>query len=181
MKKIISIVISFVLIILIVISLKTGIRIGNFKILSIDELRTINKNLDNEIDKANDNTKEYQETLSKIKTNYKTLASAKKLYTDSQKEDEKKDIKDKSITSEKLWKKVEEYAKKRGVNLKMNMTPEDTKHQILTFTVIGPYLGISNFIYELENDSDLKFVIDDFAMNKNQTTFIVKNVNIINE
>lgn len=51
----------------------------------------------------------------------------------------------------------------------------------LEFNASGKYLAISNFIYDLENDTNLEFTIDDFDMKSGVATFKVKGVRIIQE
>lgn len=56
-----------------------------------------------------------------------------------------------------------------------------TGYRDLEFTANGKYLAISNFIYDLENDTNLEFTIDDFDMKSGVATFKVKGVRIIQE
>ena len=57
---------------------------------------------------------------------------------------------------ESLWVKIGNHAKSEGVVMKMDLlrgTGDDNYN--LNFTVNGSYIGITNFISNLENDSQL--------------------------
>ena len=122
MKKILVILIFLVFMVLIGISLKFGISIGNFRIASIEETIKSYSELENKIDKANDETRDYQELVSKINANEKLISTVKQEYTETLKEAKKNNsTKLKTYTKEYAWSKIEESAKKHGVNLKMSI------------------------------------------------------------
>ena len=89
MKKILVILIFLVFMVLIGISLKFGISIGNFRIASIEETIKSYSELENKIDKANDETRDYQELVSKINANEKLISTVKQEYTETLKEAKK--------------------------------------------------------------------------------------------
>ena len=89
MKKTLVIFIFLVFILLIGISLKFGISIGKFKVASIEETIKSYNDLQNEIDKANDETRDYQELVTKINANEKLIYKVKKEYTENLKEEKK--------------------------------------------------------------------------------------------
>ena len=60
----------------------------------------------------------------------------------------------------------------------VSSTLNDQEHRNLNFTVDGEYLAIVQFIYDLENDSDLNFIAENFNMTSKHATFIVKDVKI---
>lgn len=87
------------------------------------------------------------------------------------------------VTSEKykmeyLWVKLGNYATKNGVTLKLNVlngtTGLDGMYN-LEFIINGKYAGITEFVYEVENDSTLGFKIDNFSLTP--TAFAQSNNN----
>ncbi len=113
-----------------------------------------------------------------INSNYKnalvTLDSTKDTLIDSKTEYENQaelsSLNSANYTSEKyeidyLWTRLGNFAKDEKIVIKMDV--QDTKIDDLydlQFTAAGPYSGITQFIYDIENDSDLGFKIDDFTM-----------------
>lgn len=84
-----------------------------------------------------------------------------------------------------LWTKLGNYAKEEGVVIKIDVTSSSASSNLydLNFTVAGTYVGATDFIYDIENDSKLGFKIDNFAMSSNTTaevtaSFICKDIPI---
>ena len=72
---------------------------------------------------------------------------------------------------ESLWVKIGNHAKSEGVVMKMDLlrgTGDDNYN--LNFTVNGSYIGITNFISNIENDSQLGFKIENFSMVPSSST-----------
>lgn len=65
-----------------------------------------------------------------------------------------------------LWTKLGNFAKEEGVVIKIELVSSGTSANLynLNFTVSGGYVGTTNFIYDIENDSKLGFKIDNFNM-----------------
>lgn len=65
-----------------------------------------------------------------------------------------------------LWTKLGNFAKEEGVVIKIELVTSGTSTNLynLNFTVTGGYVGTTNFIYDIENDSKLGFKIDNFEM-----------------
>lgn len=68
-----------------------------------------------------------------------------------------------------LWTKLGNYAKDNDVDMKIDLTNSSMGqgYYKLNFTAIGSYVGITDFIYSIENDSKLGFKIDNFVMTQN--------------
>ncbi|MBQ9266709.1 MAG: hypothetical protein IJ217_00220 [Clostridia bacterium] len=81
-----------------------------------------------------------------------------------------------------LWMKIGTYA--NADNVKIKITPSDTQ-AIVDFDVTGEYISVVNFIYDLENDTDLNFNVDNIIMQGGSSdtvtkaTFTVTGVNVI--
>lgn len=64
-----------------------------------------------------------------------------------------------------LWTRLGNYAKDEQIDMDINVYPTGVEHLYdLKFTLTGSYLGITNFIYDVEDNSKLGFKIDDFSM-----------------
>ncbi len=65
-----------------------------------------------------------------------------------------------------LWTKLGNYAKDENVVIKIDVTAGGASSNLynLNFTVTGSYVGTTDFIYDIENDSKLGFKIDNFKM-----------------
>ena len=65
-----------------------------------------------------------------------------------------------------LWTKLGNYAKDENVVIKIEVTSGGASSNLynLNFTVTGSYVGTTDFIYDIENDSKLGFKIDNFKM-----------------
>lgn len=71
-----------------------------------------------------------------------------------------------SYEVEYLWTKIGNYAKREGVVLKMDVEINNAVLGTynLNFTVAGTYVGITEFIYDLDNDSSLLFKVESFKL-----------------
>lgn len=65
-----------------------------------------------------------------------------------------------------LWTKLGNYAKNESAVIKIDVVSGGASTNLynLNFTVNGSYVSITDFIYDIENDSKLGFKIDDFKM-----------------
>ena len=65
-----------------------------------------------------------------------------------------------------LWTKLGNYARDENVVIKIELVTSGASKNLynLNFATEGEYVNITNFIYEIENDSKLGFKIDEFKM-----------------
>ena len=82
-----------------------------------------------------------------------------------------------------LWTKLGNYAKDENVVIKIELVSSGSSTNLynLNFTTTGEYVSITDFIYDIENDSKLGFKIDEFKMgvsseNSLTATFSCKEV-----
>ena len=70
-----------------------------------------------------------------------------------------------------LWTKLGNYAKDENVVIKIDVKQSGISSDLydLNFSVTGNYSDITDFIYDIENDSKLGFKIDDFKMTGSST------------
>ena len=188
MRKTLLSVLLLLLIVLIVLFMKNGLAFGSFQIYGFQSISEKNDDLTKAISNANNENDKYTSALSKIETDVEALAEAKKRYLDLIAQSSESEIKDatqtKTYTIEYLWSKIGNHATKEGITLKMEVvssTLNDQDYRNLNFTVDGEYLAIVQFIYDLENDSDLDFIAENFNMTAKHATFTVKDVKIQRE
>ncbi len=81
-----------------------------------------------------------------------------------------------------LWIVVGNYAEDNNVKFSM----ETTESATLEFDVTGTYISIINFVYDLSNDPELRFVIDNIQLeagtSKNTVTkakFTVEGITVV--
>ena len=191
MKNILMTVISILLTALIIICMVKGITIGKFQILSIPEIKTASLKLDSEIENLN-NLKNvtYKKKLGDLESSIKNLTTAKQKYLDlaciSTDIEIQQANQEQTYAMEFLWDKVGTYATREGITLTWNVVSTGINNKYnLNFTVTGSYIGIINYIYSLENDSELAFRIENFkitsAGNDVTATFAVSNIGIKEE
>ena len=188
MKDILITVISILLTVVIIICMVKGLTVGSFRILSISNIKQESLNLDNEVDELN-NLKNvtYKKKIDDLQTATKDLTTAKQKYLDLASVSSDEEIQEANLEQtyamEFLWNKIGSYATREGVTLKWDVSSTGVNSKYtLNFTTTGSYIGVINYIYALENDSELAFRIENFKMTasgENVTaTFTVNNVAI---
>lgn len=193
MRKILIGALILLLIVMASVIIFRGISIGNFKILSVEQIAQENEKLSQEILQT--------ETLQHI--NFKTeidelnketlsLLAAKQEYLDlaniSSETQISKASQQEIYTIEFLWTRLGRHATAEGVDLKYEIASGTTGEQDvknILFTVTGNYIPIIDFISAIEDDGDLAFRIENFKMTPSgdvrQATFVTKNVRIKQE
>lgn len=124
------------------------------------------------------NEKKAATTLTNSKTEYENQAALSSLNSSSYASQmEKYEI-------DFLWTKLGNYAKEENVVIKIDVTSNEASSNLynLGFSVTGNYVNITDFIYDIENDSRLGFRIDDFSMgmsgNELLATFSCKEISL---
>ncbi len=192
MKNILMTVISLLLTGLIIIVMVKGISVGNFKILSIKDIKEESMQMDADIEKLNElkNT-DYKKKVSDLQEATKSLTKSKNDYLDIASMSSDEEIKQanqiQTYSMEFLWNKVGKYATDQGLTLKWEAKPTGASNKYtLSFSVTGGYIPIINYISNLENDSELLFTIENFKMTSSSDTvvsaeFTVSNIGIKQE
>lgn len=174
----------------------SGFKIGNLKLIKsyndVQQMSLEKKELITELKQKNE--AEFvakSAALSSAAQEYKNQkAKYEKLVSEGQikeKEASSLDLYDVGF----LWTTIGIHATNEGVTLQfdvsksvnaMNTISSEYVMCDLNFTVTGEYKAISDFIYNLENDSKLNFEIRDFILEKGgenlQATFVVKETPI---
>lgn len=190
MRKILISILIILLIVLAYFTIFQGISLGIFKISSVKEIIELNDELKAKIEQTNSKIKNVLKSKeTELSDNVDTLLKNKedyyKLANVSTESEINKANTEEIYNTEFLFLKIGRHARKEGVILNMPVktgTTGDPMLKDLSFTVIGKYYGIIDFVSALENDSDLNFRIDDFKMVASgenlQATFNVRNVRI---
>ena len=170
MKNILITVISVLMTVLIIITMIKGLTIGNIKILSIADIKQNSMDLDKKIEDLNTlKNLTYKQKVGNLEDSTKRLTTAKQKYLEvaslSTDEQIKAANQEPVYSMEFLWDKVGSYATREGLKLKWVVTPTGTTNKsTLSFTLTGAYISIINYVYAIENDSELAFRIENFKM-----------------
>lgn len=143
----------------------------------------------------------YQQTLSRLETvkqNYQTEKSKYDAISDETINIIKESNTEENYSLEYMWIKLGNYAKKNNLTLVMvepgnssntgtadqsvvSNSTQTSSSDVLKIQVTGNYIDLSDFIFEVENDEELKFKLDNISMEyvsgtTIKTTFDVKNI-----
>jgi len=167
------------------------ISIGEFEVLGVKRILQKNEELDEEILNAKTTVEQGMENKKKeLDTAYQQLNTKKteyeQLVAESTEEEVKTATQFLTYNVEFLWTRIGNHAKKEGVKLKFDFIENTTvaNNYNLNFTVTGEYLGITNFLYDIENDSELGFKIENFNITSGTeeqglvATFTCKNITV---
>ncbi len=185
--------ISFAIIsLLLVISVVNGINFGSFKILSLEEITTKK----NEVNLAETNLElektRYEVLEEKLNKEKQEFIEEKNKYEAIS--DETIDIINKINTKEKysieyIWIKLGNYAKQLNLSIVVaepgnSLNQEEVEESIFKIQVSGSYSDISEFIFNIENDDELRFKLDNINMEYVsgtvvKATFDVKDIVIV--
>ena len=191
MRKILLTIIIILLLVFTYSTLSKVIQMGNFKISSITQIDEISKILEEKTEELNTYIDiEYPKKREELKQASDKMQDIQKRYLDeanlSSNEEIENALEIESFDIEKLWTKLGNHAKTEEVNLKLvinNSSSGSNETKDLLFTVNGSYVGITNFIYDIEDDDQLDFRIYNYKMlpyqnDILQATFTVKDVRI---
>lgn len=170
MKKFLISVLIILITVLAFFAIFKSISIGKWTSKNINDVKSSNDKLNERINYAKQlNNQDYPEQISKLDTATEKLKVTKEKYKnklDYISEDINLGIvKIKHYKIEKLWITIENYAKQEDVELKLDILDSSTSGVYdLNITVVGEYIGITDFIYDLEKDDTLGFKILNFKM-----------------
>ena len=167
MKKILISVLIILLLILSYFALAKGI--GFLKIKSINDIKSASTKLQNDFNEANElSSKIYPTELETLENAIKQLKISKQEYDNKNlyatEENSIGTIELKTYKIHYLWTVLGNYRKDRGVrSLTLDLKSTETKDVYdLEFTLIGSYTRITDFLYDIENDDQLNFGIENY-------------------
>lgn len=176
MKKfLISILVVLLLVLAYFVILK-NVTIAKWESKSINDIKDANNELDTQINMAKQiNNQEYPQSIEKLENSIRDLKVAKEKYETKlsyiSENAELGVVEIKEYKVERLWITLENYAKDNGLDLQLDLLDTSTADKYdLDITVIGGYIGITDFIYDIEGDDTLGFKIQNFKLTPNTTT-----------
>ena len=193
MKKLLLSVIAVLIIILTGITIVKGFQIGQLNILGITEIKSENEKLDTTIKQATKlASTDYQKKIDSLNETIKKLETEKNNYEDMVSVSTESEVQAANQSYDYMMDflliRIENHAKSEGVTIKMDVTTSSSGAQNvynLNFAATGPYVGIEEFITNIEDDSKLGFKIEDFKMitsseskNTVQASFVCKDISI---
>ena len=170
MRKALIGIIVILLGVFIYIMLTKSISFAGYKIESINDIQNANNNLDNKFSQVDTLTKQtYPKGLSDFKSAVTDLNTAKTDYESKianlASTVDLGTVQIDTYQIESLWIKVGNYAKKEGVMLTLDLVQGSGSGLYnLNFKLFGNYTSITDFVYDIENDADLHFQIDNFTI-----------------
>ena len=171
MKKLLILIVIALLTVLTVLTMVKGLSIGSLEILGIQGMKEKNEELDGEITEATKlASTDFPKALSNLETSGKELETQKQKYLDMTTVSTDSQVQQASQLTkyelEKLYIQVDEHAKAEGVNVTMEIVSSNAVSDAynLNFTAVGSYIGVTDFIADIEDDSTLGFKIENFAM-----------------
>ena len=178
MRKVLIVALILLLLLLGGYLLINKLEIGSLEILGVREIKSESEKLDSKIQEASKlSSTDYQTELSNLNSSLKTLQKEKQSYEDLVALSNNNDIdaatKFETYEIEYIWTKIGNHATTEGVIMKLEVTrgSSNTKGLYdLKFTVTGNYIGISDFIYDIENDTSLGFKIENFKIAPGENT-----------
>ena len=169
MKKILISVLIVLLLLLVVFSIWKGIPF--LKISSISDIKNASNNLDSDIEKANElSGKTYPESTQTLNDAIKNLKLAKQEYESKNPYNSEQlnigALEVKTYKIHYLWTILGNYRKDKGVkSLTLDLKSTTSKDVYdLQFTLIGEYIPITDFLYAIEDDEELKFEIKELTI-----------------
>lgn len=172
MKKILILIMIVLLGLLCFNVVTSGYKIADIKIYDIYELQLQNEQLDETIAKI-ENLKEveYLAKISEMNIAAKTLLSNKKTYEELAAYSSEQDVLNATHTEcydiEVLWVRIGNHAEETGVIPKLEVLSSSnntTGANDLRIVATGNYIGITDFVREIEDDSKLGFTIENFEL-----------------
>jgi len=192
MKKLLILVLVGLLLALSIFIVINGFEVGKIEILGINGIQLRNSELDLKIQEAAKlSEKDYVQAVSTVKSNTRRLTEVKNTYEDMVLISSESDVQIanqiEKYEMETLWVKLGNHASSEGAVMKMEVLTGSnlaTNTYNLRFTVNGSYIAITEFISNIENDSQLGFRIEEFKLmptgstNELQATFTCENIGI---
>lgn len=167
MKKTLISIIGVILLVLILVCIFNGVSIGKMSIHSVKNIKEKSLNLDSKIEEANTQINQNyakslsdietaSENLKRVKEEYETIVGVNGGFGITQIEKYK---------IEYLWGIIGGYGDDENVVVTLDIKETSiTDTYNINFTLNGSYVGITDFLYDIENDDELNYRIKDFKL-----------------
>ena len=181
MKKLLILILIALILALSIFIVMNGLTIGKINILGINGIRDKNAQLDKQVEQASRLAEQdYKQAVNEVETNVEELQNKIQEYEDVMITTEGNETQASAVlqvyTIDKLRVELGNYATQEGITLKMDLYEgtqiegEDYTYYNIKFTANGTYVGITDFISDIENDSILGFKIENFKMQPGSNT-----------
>lgn len=181
MKKLLIIIVIALLTILTILTMFRGIELGSLTILGIQGMKEKNSELDTEIAEATKlASTNYPNAISELEESEKELKEERQKYEDMIAGSTEGQIQQANqltkYEQEKLFIQIDGHAKSEGVEISLVASPNGTVINLdneqlylydIDFEAIGSYIGVTDFIADIEDDETLGFKIENFTMQSN--------------
>lgn len=197
MKKLLLSIVIILVLALTIVTVIQGLHIGGINILGVKEIQEEDQTLEKKLTEATQLVStEYPNKLSELDTDISKMKEYKQKYEDmvavSTDSEVAASLQTQKYTVDKLWSRLGTLATDEGLTAIFKLTngtltstePSNYKYYNINFTVRGSYVGISLYISDLEDNSDLGFKIEDFKMtpinngSQVEATFVTKDIAI---
>ena len=191
MKKLLILILIVLVLALTIFTIVNGLEIGSFRIWGITKIKKENIALDETVTQASRLANStFPGKVSEVNTSMKELEQQKNTYQDMVAVSDTGDVQAASqlsnYTLDFLWTKIGTHATSEGIRIDISLTAGTGGQNVydLNFTAFGGYVGICEFIRDIEDDSDLAFKIEQFSIKAGESTsllratFICKNIPI---
>jgi len=185
MKKVLLSFLIILLGVLIYVVVFRDIYLGNWNNTNIYDLQEHNNRLTATINTAREKNEQiYGTKIEQLSQSIKNLDITKETYDSKVKyiteETELGIVQIKEYKIEYLWTILENYAKDEKIKLKLDLVENGNDNLYdLNITLTGTYIGITDFIYDIEKDDSFDFKIENYKMEPRtvQTTTDTNNNN----
>lgn len=181
MKKVLISILIVLIVILTFFVVFKNINIGVWKSKNINDIKNLNSELEQKINNAKQlNNQDYPNEVNKLDDSMEKLKIVKKKYQNKMEyvsgNVDLGGVSIKNYKIERLWIALENYAKNENVELKLEVVDAASKGLYdLNITVAGEYIGITDFIYDIEKDDTLGFKILNFKLTPYVATTTTNN------
>lgn len=173
MKKILISAIGLLLLVFLIVFVLKGFHKSNIDIYSFEEIKNQSNNLNDKIEEANiEINQNYAKSVEDIENATNNLKKVKKEYEDKIGINGQLGITQiEKYKIEYLWGIIGGYAKAEGIRVDLDIkeTSIDDTYNI-NFVLYGSYIGITDFLYDIENDDELNYRIKNFEIKPSTTT-----------
>ena len=173
MKKIVISILIILLFVLVYYLIFGHLEVFGWSNTSIKDLKKADEELDKKINTAKEiNMQKYPQSISALESSMDDLKKVKEKYDNKVKyisdDLELGVVQIKEYKIDRLWVALGNYAKEENVTLKLDIVETSSQNVYdLNITLVGEYIGITDFIYDIEKDDTLGFKVVDFRIAPN--------------
>lgn len=168
MRKILFSIILVLMIIFTGYTVVKGVQIKNINIWGIEQIQLEDETINSSNTELSDLvSSKYTSSLKNLDSSAEKMQKTKSEYESKALllSDEDRHMQTEQYEIEFLWTRIGNFAKDNDVDIKIEVTASQISGRYdLNFTIIGNYPDVTQFIYDIENDSKLGFKIEKFNM-----------------